>query len=362
MLPHAVARLLKEIPWGEPVVPIVHDPEFAADLKKVMGMDAPNFHMLSRSKWLRTVILRVSTVRTSYLSERLALLASLVTAQENSCRFCYGNARAFLKMLGLSEKEIDAVEHDVKTAGADDNERELLHFCRDLSRSNPRPARAQFDRLVSMGYDPRAMVEIAMIVGGACMNNRVATFLAVPLVTELENYSPSFFKRLMAPVWRLMHPAPPPPPPESLAPVTGPFAEIVSLMKGTVGVVTFHDALVGAFASPVLPVRTKAWVFAVVARALDCQLCERGAARILSQEGVGEEVRRRVLEALAGPDLDATEKVLLPWVRETAHYQTEVMQRRTYELRERVGEEVVLEVVGLAALANACSRVSMLAQ
>jgi alkylhydroperoxidase family enzyme len=103
-------------------------------------------------------------------------------------------------------------------------------------------------------------------------------------------------------------------------------------------------------------------VFAVVARALDCQLCERGAARILSQEGVGEEVRRRVLEALAGPDLDATEKVLLPWVRETAHYQTEVMQRRTYELRERVGEEVVLEVVGLAALANACSRVSMLAQ
>jgi alkylhydroperoxidase family enzyme len=357
-----VARLLKEIPWGEPVVSIVHDPEFAADLKRSMGMDAPNFHMLSRSKWLRTCILRVSTVRTSFLPERLALLAALVTAQENSCRFCYGNARAFLKMIGLTEKELDRVEHDVKTAGADDKERELLHFCRDLSRSNPRPARAQFDRLVSMGYDPRAMVEIAMIVGGSCMNNRVATFLAIPLMTEMENYSPSLFKRVLSPVMKLMQPAPPPTPIDGQASASGPFAEIVSLMNGTAGVATFQDALMGAFASTVLPVRTKAWVFAVVARALDCAMCERGAARILSEEGVTDEVRGRVLEALAGPDLDATEKILLPWVRETAHYQTEVMQRRTYELRERVGEEVVLEAVGLAALANACSRVSMLAQ
>jgi hypothetical protein len=83
---------------------------------------------------------------------------------------------------------------------------------------------------------------------------------------------------------------------------------------------------------------------------------------VLDQEGVTPEVQGRVLGALSGPELDETEKVLLPWVRETAHYQTEVMQRKTHELGARLGDDIVLEAIGLAALANACSRVSMLAQ
>jgi alkylhydroperoxidase family enzyme len=194
------------------------------------------------------------------------------------------------------------------------------------------------------------------------MGNRVSTFVALPVPTDLEDYSPGVLTRVLSPVRRLMHRAPPPPPLENLPPDGGPFADLVALLKGTVMVDIFHETLKGAFASPVLPVRTKAWVFAVVARALDCHMCGDGAARVLEAEGVSSEVRERVLGALAGPELDATEKILLPWVRETAHYQTEVMQRKTHELRARVGEEVVLEAIGLAALANACARLSMLAQ
>jgi alkylhydroperoxidase family enzyme len=354
--------MLKEIPWGEPLVELVNDPEWNAEIMRKMGPKAMSYRYLARSRWLREAVMRGNAARCSYASERLAMLTILVTAQENSCRFCYGAARAFLKMLGLSEREIDRVEHDVKTAGADEKERELLHFCRDLSRSNPRPARAQLDRLVSLGYEPLALIEIAGLVASSCMANRVSTFLALPLVLEMEDFKPGVAMRLLTPVKRLLNKPPPPPPLENLPREAYPFSEVVALLKGTVGVSVFHGGLVGAFSSPVVPVRTKAWVFAVVARALDCGMCEGIATRLLEQEGISAEAHRRVLESLAGPELDATEKILLPWVRETAHYETEVMQRRTHELRQRVGDDVVLDAIGLAALANACARLSMLAQ
>jgi alkylhydroperoxidase family enzyme len=357
-----VARLLKEIQWGEPTISLADDPEWTAEIKRAFGMDILGFRYLGRSRWLRQTVLSSNTLKGSYAPERLMMLASLVTAQENSCRYCYGSARAFLKMLGLSDKEIDRVERDVKTAGADEKERELLHFCRDLSRSNPRPSRAQVERLVALGYQPLAMVEIAVSVASACMSNRISTFLAMPLSTEMEDFTPSLAMRVIGPIKRLLQAQPPPPPRDNLPPPGSPFFEIVTLLKGTFGVTVFHQALTGAFESPVLPIRTKAWVFAVVARALDCGMCERLATQILEREGVGAEVQGRVLGALSGPELNETEKVLLPWVRETAHYQTEVMQRKTHELGARLGDDVVLEAIGLAALANACSRISMLAQ
>jgi alkylhydroperoxidase family enzyme len=357
-----VARALTEIEWGQPLVELVDDPEWDAEIMRRMGPKAMSYRYLARSRWLREAMLAGNSAKGSYASDRLSMLAVLVTAQENSCRFCYGAARAFLKMLGLSDKELDRIEHDVKTAGADEKERELLHFCRDLSRSNPRPARAQVDRLVSLGYSPLAMVEIASVVAASCMANRVSTFLALPIALEMENFTPPVAMRLLSPVRRLLHKPPPPPPLDNLPRQDFPFSEVVALLKGTVGVSVFHTALVGAFGSTVLPVRTKAWVFAVVGRALDCQMCEGIATRLLEKEGIPAEAHQRVLASLAGPELDATEKILLPWVRETAHYQTEVMQRRTHELRQRVGDDVVVDAIGLAALANSCARLTMLAQ
>ena len=122
------------------------------------------------------------------------------------------------------------------------------------------------------------------------------------------------------------------------------------------------QALREAFGATVLPVRTKAWVFAVVGRALGCNLCALGSAGLLTAECVSGQVQERILGNLAGPELDATERVLLPWVRETVHYRTEAMQRKTRELKERLGDAVVLEAIGLASLANMCARLGLLAQ
>jgi alkylhydroperoxidase family enzyme len=355
-------RRLQEIDWGQPLLPLRQDPEWSAELARAFGSRQHPYMYLAASPWLRSALLRASTTEWSYAPQRLLLLATLVTSQENACRFCYGAARAYLKMLGLSERQLDRVEQDVKTAGADDKERALLRFCRTLSRSNPRPARAEFDGLVAMGYDPRAMIEIAFAVASACFCNRVSTFLALPISNGLEEFTPSILSRLGAPIIRFLHRRPAPPPADNLPANAGPFFDIIALLKGTMGVPVLHDTISGAFSSTVLPTRTKAWVFAVVARALDCHLCEAGAGRLLAGEGVSPEARERILEALAGSELDATEAAILPWVRETVHYQTEVMQRRSHQLRARVGDQIALEVIGLAALANACSRLSMLAQ
>ena len=78
----------------------------------------------------------------SALPERLVRIGSMVTAQENACRYCYGANRAFMKMLGYSEAFIQSVERDVQLAEMDPRERAFVDFCRNLARSRPRPSRS----------------------------------------------------------------------------------------------------------------------------------------------------------------------------------------------------------------------------
>ena len=67
-------------------------------------------------------------------------LAGLVTSQENACRYCYGSARVRMKMIGFSDEMVDRIERNVQLVEAEPRERELVHFCRNLARSKPRPA------------------------------------------------------------------------------------------------------------------------------------------------------------------------------------------------------------------------------
>lgn len=356
-------RLLHEIEWSDPVLPVTEDPAWAAEVERVYGEVPPALLYPAPSRWFRQAMMQITQLRPHYAKERHHALAILVTSQENSCRFCYGSARAYLKMLGVDDRELDRVERDAKLAGADENERALLRLCRNLSKSNPRPARSELDALAARGFDPLGLVEIAGLVAGTCFNNRAATFLAVPLDARSEQFSPGPVARRLLPILRRFGKKYPRPLAISNGPRReGPFSDLVALVKGTEGELVWRDALNGAFESPVLPARTRGWVFAVVARALSCPLCEAGSARVLDAEGVSPAVREQVLGSLSGRDLTPVESVLLPWVRETAHYQTEVMQRKTRELRESLGDDVVLEAIGMAALANACARLSMLAQ
>ena len=92
---------------------------------------------------------------------RLADLVFLVVSQENSCRYCYGAARAHLRMLGYSERVISQIEREPQLAELDEKDQAFIRFCRNLARSNPRPARAQRDELIRLGFSPRQIKEAA---------------------------------------------------------------------------------------------------------------------------------------------------------------------------------------------------------
>ena len=79
-------------------------------------------------------------------------------------------------------------------------------------------------------------------------------------------------------------------------------------------------------------------------------------------EGVSAQALEDVLSSLSSPQLSESERRLVVWTRETAHFETNAIQRRTRELREWLGEDLALEAIGIAALGNAMARMGMLSQ
>ena len=121
-------------------------------------------------------------------------------------------------------------------------------------------------------------------------------------------------------------------------------------------------ALDGAFASSVLSRATKALMFAIVARSLDCKTSETEARRLLATEGFNEPDIDQALASLASKRLPEAELRLLPWVRDTVHFQTMQIQGRTREIAASLGGAAALEAIGVASLANATVRLAMLAE
>jgi hypothetical protein len=213
--------------------------------------------------------------------------------------------------------------------------------------------------LIKMGYGPIDVAEIAFAVVGSCFTNRFATFVASPLM-EQETVEEGFMARWVRPaIIRLkLRNYPRPLVLEDLPTEEGPYDALIDLVKGTQGAPVLSRMLRGAMGSKVLPRRTVGWMFAVIATTLNCDLCTKGSRDLLVGEGIKEDRIDAVLQSLAGPELDSTEATLLPWVRETVHYETEVIQRRTRELTTKLEPRVVLEAIGVASLANGLCRMA----
>ena len=183
-----MALLLNEIEWGEPLLPAVLDPEWEADMKRrsnPLNVDRRTAPL----PWLREACFAFRNCKPVAMPEHLFFVVAMVVAQENSCRYCYGKNRAVLKILGRSEAFIDGIERDLRVAELDEREGALLAFCRNLARSRPRPARAEREALMRLGYSALAVTEVAAAVAGSCFYNRVGTLMACPLELELEHAS-----------------------------------------------------------------------------------------------------------------------------------------------------------------------------
>lgn len=362
-----MALLLNEIEWSEPILPRVADADWEATIKRRGAPLGDAERRVSPSRWVREIGLWVLTYRASELSERLFNMGSMVAAQENACRYCYGALRASMKMLGFSEASIGRVEREVRLAELEPKEQAFLAFCRKLARSRPRPSRADRDALITQGFSAQGANEVAFVVALGCYHTRLTVLLACRPELEFEriaNGPIGFLVGLTEPLRRqrtrrrLLAQLPRPPQPAALR--SGPFGSIVATLDGLPAAAVMKQSLDGAFASTVLTTTVKALMFAVIARTLQCRHTEAEARAILAREGIDDAAIERALQTLQCERLTPQESALLPWARDTVHYQTGPIQQATRELCARLGNDALIEAVGVAALANTTVRLAML--
>ena len=364
-----MALLLNEIEWGEPLLPVVPDPAWEAEMKSRGGRPNNVDLRMAPLPWLREFCFSARTYfySVAVMPERLFSMVAMVVAQENSCRYCYGLNRALLKILGYSEAFIDGVERNMRVAELDDKESAVLAFCRNLARSRPRPARSEAEALIKLGYSPLAVAEIAACVAGSCFYNRVITMTACPPQDDLERASSgpvevlkgiaaTFMQGIAArrQLTRQIVPL------DAVVLAEGPFGSVVATLAGLPAAAGVKAAVDGAFASTVLSRSAKALMFAVVARALDCGRSEAEARKLLRSEGMDDPEIDTALAVLQSKRLAPREAGVLSWTRDTVSYQTPVMQKQTRLLSAEIGDAAVLEAIGIAALANCIVRLAML--
>jgi alkylhydroperoxidase family enzyme len=360
-----MAVLLSEIQWSEPVLPAAHDKAWEAELKRRGAQVLEVDRRVAPSRWLREAAYEATNYVGVALPERLLRIGNMVTAQENSCRYCYGANRAYMKVLGYSESFIQQVERDVQTAELDDKERAYIAFCRSLARSRPRPAAAERAKLLEFGYTPAQIGEIAFAISLGCFYNRVSTLLACPPEQKFERMASGHFRWLLALMMRTMKKfAPSRPkqvPLDQAALAAGPFGVVVAPLAGLPAGRVVKAALDGAFESGVLSRNAKALMFAVVARTLGCPYCEGAATRMLLQEGLSQAEIADAMSTLRCPRLAQREAGLLAWARDTVYYEPSSIQQKTRALGAELGaDDALLEAIGVASLANGTVRLAML--
>jgi alkylhydroperoxidase family enzyme len=358
-----MAQLLEEIEWGQAILPRISDPAWEAEVKRRSGQVSEVDRRVASSPWVREVCVSMTSYRPAAMPQRLFNIGALVTAQENSCRYCYGANRAYMKILGYSEAFISRIEQDATFAELDDKERAFIAFCRNLARSRPRPVKADYEALVALGFAPLVVSEMAMLIALGCYYNRIGILIACPPEQAFERVANGFVGRLIGPLMRIMMSMRKSPQPATLDAATlsnGPFGSIVAALAGLPGATIFKTALDSAFASTVLPKAVKALMFAVVARTLGCRTSEAEARKLLAAEDFSDEEIESALVTLRSPRLSQRDARLIPWARDTVYYQTAVIQKQTGTLAAEVGDAAMLEAIGVAALANATVRLAML--
>ena len=363
-----MSELINAIEWEQPIFPIVADQEWEREVKRVTGSVGDVYRRITPNLWIRQGAINLEKYQPTQLTHKLVDIISLVSAQENACRYCYGAVRAQMKLLGHSESYISKLEREVQMAELNEKERLFVAFCRSLSRSSPRPSAHDRQALLDQGFSEKAVAETVFLIAMNCLVNRVATFVAsAPELgyEKLANSKASYLFRTIGPVLRPLRE-------KKLRKAaaasivqqknwqSSTFGPILETLRDLPAAELLGNFLEGCFASPVLPQRTKTLIFAVVARTLDCDICQREMGRQLEENGMSSKDVDTCLTTLDMPDLEPYETKILDWARNTVHYQPGPIQKRTRLLVQEIGEEKALEAVGVASLANSVVRIAML--
>jgi AhpD family alkylhydroperoxidase len=353
--------LLHEIEWESPLIEPYRDPDAEALVRKKYGFVMDSVAFYSRSPWIVRSLVRFDIQRDAlvHVDVDLAEVIGLVVSQDNSCRFCYAAWRALLRFQGYSKSRIERLEENL-AAALSPSDRMAVDFARRVSRANPIPSRAEWKPLEAARIEPGAIKELAFLAALNVYYNRLATLLAVP-TASIEEAGKNALLDCARPVlgWyarvRRRRGRAAPLPAERR---TGPFSPAVLALDGLPVALALRDVIDDAWSSSILPLRTKAFVFAVVARGLGSDWAERHARAMLLAEGMTEQGYEEGLAHLSGAELTPTEAAFGPLARETVWYHSASLQRHAQRVRPRFSAEEFLEFVGVAALANAVCRLS----
>jgi AhpD family alkylhydroperoxidase len=358
--------LLREIEWETPLIEPYRDPDAEALMRKKYGFVMESVGFYSRSPWIVRSQVRFDIQHNLlvHVDVDLAEIVGLVVSQDNSCRFCYAAWRALLRCQGYSESRIERLEENL-AAALSPSDRVAVDFARCVSRANPIPSRAQWKPLEAAGIGPGAIKELAFLAVLNVYYNRLATLLAVPTaaIEEAGKHPRHDWARPVrgwyTRVCRRRRGRVAPLPAERRS---GPFSHAVLALDGLPVALALREVIDDAWSSGILPLRTKAFVFAVVARGLGSDWAEHHARAMLLAEGMTEQGCEEVLAHLSGAELTPAEAALGPLVRETVWYHSTTLQRHARRVRPRFSTEEFVEFVGIAALANAVCRLCAVAE
>ena len=352
---------LLTIPWEECVLPPRRDPDLESFVKRETGVASPATPFLAACPWLVRAMVRLSFDRRLLvrLELELAELIALVVSHDQSCRFCYAASRAMLRIHGMSEARVEALEAKLSGAELTPRQNAALAFARRMSRSAPLIGERDRRQLAEAGFSAEEMREIPYVVAYMVFANRVATIPAIPPY-GLEKMPDSWLVRLMRPlIARTLaaHAGQGAPAAGGESP-EGPYAIVIQAFEGSPIARALAQALADAWSSPILTRRCKALLFAVVAQALECRLSAAAIEPVLRAEGLSPAEIAQALTHLDSPALTPTERGLLGFARETVWYQPAQIQRRARSLRSHLSVEELTEAIGVLSFANALCRLA----
>jgi AhpD family alkylhydroperoxidase len=357
-----MSSALAHVAWEPCVVEARQDRELEAYARRRMGLPNAAVRYYAAVPWVARAAIDVHPEfgLLMHLDLRTADLIGIVVSRENACRFCFAAVRAVLWFQGMDRERVQHIEQEVARTDLPSPVRASLDYARSQSRSGPALARQAWAALRAAGISAAEAREVAFTVAVSDFGNRLHTALAIPPM-PLERATETLLMRLLRPLIERLTRArrsrgaavvPAPPSPEL------PYARLMAAFGASPIAPALARTVDEMFASHHLTRRCKLLMFAVVSRALPCDVCELEITRALQREGLDAAAVARVLTHLDGPELEPAERVLMSYARETLWYQPHVLQRHTRDLRQHLGNDQVVEAVGVAALANAVCRMA----
>ncbi len=144
---------MREIEWDSCLIEPIPAPKLEQRFRRETGRPGSLMRFFEGSSWLSDAVVRLSVQLNTHVrvDAELADEAGLVVSQDNSCRFCFGAQRAFLRVLGMSEARITRLEQNLLVGDFSERERAALDFARRLSRSEPLSRRRRSMHCAAMG-------------------------------------------------------------------------------------------------------------------------------------------------------------------------------------------------------------------